>query len=279
MSPRTFPAPAGTHLLRELGAGSTFEVALVSTSSGPAIAKRARRSLAHEPVAEDALGREASALRALAGPIVPRLFAEGVDEHGAFVLESVAAGRSLRELEGPVRADARARGRIAARVARALASLHDASDEAGSIGFVHGDPAPDHFVVTAAEEILVLDFGASTTRSVPAPSPSRGTLPYVAPELCRGESAASRATDRYALAVILAELFVGPRLAPRLGEAAMLLRIGEQGHDLAPLAALPASLRVALAAQLARDPGERPADLAALTDPATYAGLDSGGAS
>jgi hypothetical protein len=59
----------------------------------------------------------------------------------------------------------------------------------------------------------------------------------------------------------------------------MLLRIGEQGHDLGALAELPAALRVALAAHLAHDPDERPGDLAALADPATYAGLDSGGAS
>ena len=221
-----------------------------------------------------ALDRERTALGLLDGSHAPKLLAAGSDDAGPFVLEAFALGTSLRQL-GEGTSTLQARGAVAARVARALGELHAARDADGDLALIHGDPAPDHFVVAPNGDVLVIDFGASSSRAAPTPSPGRGTLPFVAPELCRGEASASQSTDRYALAVVLAELLVGPKLAARRGEAALLVEIGERGHALDALSPLPTALREALRDALAFSAEDRPSDLARLADPRTYAALDS----
>jgi serine/threonine protein kinase len=267
-----FVAPPGTRLVRHVGAGSTFTVALVELGGVELVAKRARPSLGADPIARDALEREASALASLPAGLAPTLIQRGIDAHGLFVLEELVAGPSLRDAAS--RPEQGRLGVLASSAASLLARAHGAEDATGPLAYVHGDPTPDHFALDGSDRLRLIDHGASSSRAHPGATPGRGTLPFVAPELARGETGPTAATDRYALAVVIAELVLGRRLVRAREHAAMLLEIGETGHDKDALAPLPDALRRALERHLHPDPRARPSTLDELTDPSLYAALD-----
>ncbi len=266
-----FVAPPGTHIVRQLGAGSTFQVAIVERDGAELVAKRVRPSLVGAPLALDALAREASALSVLPPALAPALIERGADAHGGYVIEELVAGRSLRDANHSRPAELAS---LASRAASLVARAHRAEDERGPLLYVHGDPTPDHFVLDAHGELRLIDHGASRSREHPSPSPGRGTLPFVAPELARGETPPTAATDRYAVAVVLAELLLGSRVLRAKEHAAMLLEIGDAGHDRSALARLPDALRRALSAHLDPDATARPVALDELADASLYDALD-----
>jgi serine/threonine protein kinase len=97
----------------------------------------------------------------------------------------------------------------------------------------------------------------------------RGTLPFAAPEVARGEATPSQASDVYALAAALLFLATGAPIVEAEGDAAMLLEIGERGvrRDLCDRAeGLSDSARAALRQALAPDPEERIATARALAE-------------
>jgi serine/threonine-protein kinase len=215
-----------------------------------------------DALARDALVREAAALAALDDPGVPRLVGVGEDEHGPYLLESALAGTPLVELVErwvavPLPLALHLATRAWALLARIQATLVDGRTP---LELVHGDLSPSNLIVSAHADVGLVDFGSSSSRLHAAPSPARGTLPYVAPELARSEAHPSQATDRYALAALLAELSVGRPLWARRDEPAMLLAIGEHGHDARALAGtrLPRRLIAALTDELAFEPEDRP---------------------
>ncbi|MBL9024959.1 MAG: protein kinase [Myxococcales bacterium] len=262
-----FAPPAGLTLDRLLGRGSSFEVALVRGGDGlPVVAKRLRPSLRGSPEATAALLREGAVLARVFHPAVPRLLANGSDAAGPYLLETFVTGASFDGGAEPS-------SRLAHRAALTLFELQRLGDGDGPLDFVHGDLCPEHLIAvtdasTGQTTVSLVDFGAATLRGVPsAPAGGRGTLPFAAPELCRGETEATQATDRYALAVVLASFLLGgARLCRNTTEAAMLLEIGEHGHDSKVLVGLPGAARRALEAHLSFDPRDRPDDLADLVD-------------
>lgn len=263
-----FLAPAGTTVEEVVGRGSVFEVAVVVSSGRRLIAKRPRPELRDNAEAASAIGREAAVLNHVHDRRVPTVEAAGVDEAGPFLLETLVEGpsfRSLSEAASPLPFAARAG--LALRAVVLFRDLHALSDAGGPLGFAHGDPSPDHLVLASVDdldvvEVGLLDFGSATLRGMPqVAAGARGTLPYVAPELCRGETTPSASTDRYALAVILGHFLTGKRLCKATEEAAMLLEIGDRGHDHSALDGLPAPVQKALAAHLAFRSTDRPDDL------------------
>ena len=243
-----FAAPDGTELVRLLGRGSSFSVAVVAVGGVPAIAKRAL------PGAHFAVGpveREQYVLAHVANDGIPRLIDAGTDAAGPYVIESLFEGEPpIGERAAP------AREQLALRVLSLIETLHGA-------GLVHGDPSRANFISLASGRIALIDFGSSGWLDVPAVG--QGTLPYAAPELCRAETSPSQMTDRYAISVLVAEL-CGVALSGHGVGPAALVEIGERGHDLDALRAsdLRPSVRDALAELLAFDPAARPASLAGL---------------
>ena len=270
-----FPAPEGTELVEPLPAGSVFQVAKVRERGAIVVCKRLLPRVREEPAARAALVREASALAKAKHPAVPALRRVGSDAHGPFVIEEHAEGVSARALvEGW-----RARGRsvparlcehLAAAAAEALAEVHELGGAGAPLGISHGDLGPDHVVLTPIGAVSFVDFGAARYAGMdPAlETGDRGTLPFVAPEVARGEAAPGPAADVYALAATILFLATGgePLVAAR-DEAAVLLEIGERG--IAPglcdrAIGLPTGGREALRQALSLDPARRPASARAL---------------
>ena len=150
--------------------------------------------------------------------------------------------------------------RIGARVAAALAHAH-------AQGIVHRDLKPANVLVNLASgQVKLADFGVARDE---AGSQTRtgltlGTPAYMAPEQLAGEPAGP-ATDAYALGVMLFELLTGrrPHQAATLGEL-LKATASQAPARLAVLRPdLPASVVGLIEQLLARDPAQRPADLAA----------------
>lgn len=266
-----FAAPQGTVLVGPLGAGSACDVARVRTEAGVELAcKRLlpQHRATHE--AKVALVREARALELAKHPAIPALRGVGADAAGPFVLETLVEGPSLREVKAAWsgKVPLALATHIVGRAARLLGELHALSDEAGPVGLVHGDVAPDNLRLGAFGEVGLLDFGHARTRafSPDLETHALGTAPYLAPELVRGEATPTAATDVYALAATAAWLLLdgAQPLVTATSDAAMLLEVGERGIDTTRLAPLPARLRDELTAMLAFVPAERRGDLAVL---------------
>jgi serine/threonine protein kinase len=118
--------------------------------------------------------------------------------------------------------------------------------------------------MSPAGDIAFVDFGAARFAGMDAAleTGDRGTLPFVAPEVARGEAAPSQAADVYALATTILFLATGGDLQVRAREeAAMLLEIGERGLPTAlcdrAIGLSPAG-RDALRRAIALDPAARP---------------------
>lgn len=237
-----FVAPEGLRFERVLGKGTMFQVALVSDGERELVCKRLTPRLRTSPEGLGAIVREAKALALLRHPALPGLLRAGRDGHGPFVLETFVEGRSLEAVVLAWRARGLAVPPLLVRhVARestaALAELHGASDALGSMEFSHGDVAPDQLLLGPAGEVRFVDLGAARFRGL-EPSvlaADRGTLPYVAPEVARGEVPPDAAADVYALAATLVFLAHGAPLLGELDAPVLLARIGEAGLP-APLA-------------------------------------------
>ena len=251
-----------------IGAGSLFDVRLSREGGRDVVEKRLLPRFVREPEARAALVREAQVLAAVKHRAVPELIRVGTDERGPFLVETFVAGASIRRIVESWSPRGGVPGRLAGHVARqafsALAELASLSGPGGALEFVHGDIGPDHVVLDPTGDVRLLDFGASRIASM-APSlvsEGRGTLPFVAPEIARGEAPAGPGGDVYALAATALYLGAGQPLCGARDEAAMLLEIGTRGvrtelFDRTPFR--PAE-REALARALAVDPRDRIAD-------------------
>lgn len=269
-----FAPPAGSELVQHLGAGTVFDVALVREQTGPGaapgsvwICKRLTPRVLREPAGRAAILRESRALAIARHPALPGLIRVGADGHGPFVIETRTEGFSLRELVDGWRA--RAGGvpaLLAAHIAReateALAQIHALEDAGGPLDLVHGDLGPDNMIFGPLGQVGLIDLGAARWRGMEADlvTDDRGTLPFVAPEVARGDEPPGAAADVYALAATL--LYVATGLSPvdASEPAAMLLEVGDRGvrvDRIEQAAAFGPEQRRALAAALAFDRGAR----------------------
>ncbi len=272
--------PSGVVLVRALGAGSVFEVARVRVEERRCILKRLRPTLLANDRARCAMRREREALARGGGLVTPLLVAFGEDEDGPYVLEEEISWPSLRQLalaSAPIDAGAVAPlvsdapiepatlDLLVAAAFGALATFHARATPAGErYGLVHGDLAPDHIAVEPPREpgdarsrVCFLDLGMArwgdldvSELGVDFGAGERGTLPFVAPELARGEVAPDQACDVFALAASLAFVALGREPCRETTNAARLVELAERGVDRAGLEACDRLTRRARAALL-----------------------------
>ncbi len=165
-----------------------------------------------------------------------------------YVALELIDGEDVRRIVAPpaTRADPKPAPAIVPR-SRARAIVIAACDAAAHLhaeGWIHGDINPGNLVVDRTERTVLIDLGVA--RAIGEAGTVRGTHAYLAPAQVRGE-AWTRATDVFALGVVLWELMAGARLfhrgPPWLSMAAVI------EADVPPLAdpALDAIARAALA--------------------------------
>src|SRR5687768_16158483 len=211
--------------------------------------------------AQSKLRREAQHASRLSHPHICHIYEVGRADGRVYVVMELVPGRSLAEVirEGPLSsANARLYGM---EIADALAHAHEQ-------GVTHRDLKSTNVIITPRRGAKVLDFGLARTldtrqieamsysqRSLTAEGMNAGTLPYMAPELLRGQRGDQRA-DIWALGVLLYEMVSGRR--PFTGATGFELSAAILSHPPEALpGSVPAPMRAIIQQCLAKDPNDR----------------------
>src|SRR5262245_39458287 len=208
-------------LLSPLGAGGMGEVYLAEDTK---LGRKVALKLLPAEFSRDAermrrFEQEARAASALNHPNIITIFEIGEANGERYIATEFIDGQTLRErlngdrLSQPLALD------IAAQIAAALATAHEA-------GIVHRDIKPENVMLRRDGIVKALDFGlAKLTKQRPAavdsqaptiakahtdPSVVMGTVGYMSPEQARGQEADHRA-DIFSFGVILYEMLSGRR--------------------------------------------------------------------
>lgn len=199
--------------------------------------------------------REAQSVSALNHPNIVTLFEVIEDDAGPALAMELVEGEALRKRCGRAMPEGEAI-RIGVQIAQALAAAHDK-------GFVHRDLKPENVMLRPDGYVKVLDFGlvrrwhisveganVSSTAGMPV-----GTLRYMSPEQCKGESATPK-SDVFALGLMLHELLSGRHpFATREGLDVAYALVNEKA---APLTRASSGIRRIVEQMLEKDPARRP---------------------
>jgi pentatricopeptide repeat protein len=145
--------------------------------------------------------------------------------------------------------------RVATEIARGLAHAHRA-------GVIHRDLKPSNVFLCDDGAVKILDFGLSRVFGSGS-GPEGGTPAYMAPEQWRREVEDERA-DVFALGVMLHEMLTGRR--PFVVEAGRSSALDDGPIPELPASAAPRAVRSLVHRALARAPGDRPRDGAAMLE-------------
>jgi len=213
-------------------------------------------SASHESVLE-----EARAISALNHPNICTVYEVGEVDGRPYIAMEYVEGRVLSS-EIPTT------GLSIEQVERYGMQLADALAHAHSRGVIHRDLKASNVILTPSGRLKVLDFGISrrieagggdeTTRfdkTWGSQHTFTGTLPYVAPEILRGEGANER-SDIWSLGVLLYEMAAGHRpfrgnTAYEISAAILRERPSAIATDLTPV------LKSVIEKCLDKDPGQR----------------------
>ena len=192
--------------LGEGGMGAVYRVHSAMTQRLVAALKVMKPTA--EPDARARFVREAEALSALRHPAVVRVmgFSEDPERDLLYIVMELAVGETLRQRT--------ARGPMD--LPEALATfvpLAQGLDHAHARGIFHRDLKPSNVVLTVDGTPRLVDFGiAAALHAEPLTTGGQlGTLPYLPPEVFRGERAEPAAIDVYAFGLLLHEALTGER--------------------------------------------------------------------
>ena len=213
-------------------------------------------SASHEKILQ-----EARAISALNHPNICTVYEVGEHEGQPYLAMEFVEGRAL-SMEIP------SLGMSLDQMERYGMQLADALAHAHSRGIIHRDLKAANVIVTPSGRVKVLDFGISrrlesgggddTTRfdkSWESQHTFTGTLPYIAPEILKGEEADVR-SDIWSLGVLMYEMAAGKR--PFRGATAFELSasiLRERAPTITP--GLPPVLQGVIDRCLDKDPGQR----------------------
>jgi len=242
----------GYTLLKALGSGGFGDVVMARhDASGTLVAiKFLRPELLSDPQFAEMFRGEAAVLASIHDPNVVRLYDYAESPSGAAIVMELVDGVSLRKiLERQGATTPEAALVVLEGSLLGLAAAH-------ARGVVHRDYKPDNVLVDGDGASKLTDFG------IAARSGSRdaqgGTLAYAPPEQFSGEPS-SPAGDVYAATATFFECLTGR--PPFHGDTAQAL-LYQHMFQPVPVDEVPEPVRQLVAAGMAKDPGDRPADAA-----------------
>jgi serine/threonine protein kinase len=214
-----------------------------------------------EQSASQNLLREARASSALSHPNICTIHEVGETDRELYIVMEVVEGKPLKSLIGDTGLAIESVLRYGVQIANALGRAHDR-------GIIHRDLKSANVVVTPDGLVKVLDFGLArrietrpfegTTRSaatLEGISGVSGTLPYMPPEVLRGDASDHR-SDLWALGVVLYEAASGH--LPFEGRTAFEISAAILRELPKPLAApVPPGLWAIVQRCLAKEPAQR----------------------
>jgi len=264
--------PTGTQIdqfriMRRIGRGGVAQVYLArDTTLGRRVALKLVREGRRSLESEQSFRREAQAMARISHPNIAAVYAVGEHEGQPYVALEYLPGQNLRQRRRAGPMGVREALRLGLAAASALAAAHRA-------GVLHRDLKPENIVLPPDGRPRVIDFGlaqivapdedaAGEPRgpggSEPASTGPVGSGPYMAPEQWR-EEPSSRATDVWALGILLAELLAGRRPYPPVSadELAALVISDEPAPPISAPAECPEAAGL-VARCLEKDPARRP---------------------
>ncbi|MFJ9768784.1 protein kinase [Streptomyces erythrochromogenes] len=244
-------------LVGRLGQGGMGVVYLGRSQSGRAVAvKVVRPELSTEPGFRRRFADEVAAARRVGGFHTAPVVDADPDGEPAWLVTAFVPGPTLQAVlarVGSLPPDTLTV--LAAGLAEALEAIHRA-------GVIHRDLKPANIII-AEDGPRVIDFGIARAldgTSLTQTGLQVGTPGFLAPEQLTGTRALTPAVDMFALGVVLTQAAGG---AP-FGDGPSAARHYKVVYEEPDLTAVPAELRAAIAACLAKDPAERPTPAAFL---------------
>ena len=204
-------------IISKIGAGGMGEVYLAEdTKLGRKVAiKFLPPEAAADQQARKRLLREARVAATLDHPNICAVYEVGEEVGRSFIVMQYIEGETLAARIGRQPLDVPTSIAIAIQVAGAL-------EEAHTSGLIHRDIKPPNIMLTAREQVKVLDFGlakpvghsamieseAETASLLTSTGLIVGTLPYMSPEQTRGEELDGR-SDLFSFGTMLYEMVAG----------------------------------------------------------------------
>jgi len=204
-------------ILAKLGRGGMGEVYLAEDKwlDRRVAIKFLPAAVATDEHARQRLVREAKTAATLDHPNICAIYDVGEEGGHSFIVLQYVEGETLAARLKRQPPDLHEVLAIATQVADALAEAH-------ARGIVHRDIKPENIMVTARNQVKVLDFGLAkvlrepsivdeeTASMLSVPGMLMGTLPYMSPEQVRGEELDFR-SDIFSFGAVLYEMLDGQR--------------------------------------------------------------------
>lgn len=219
---------------------------------------------------------EAQSAAALVQTNIVQIFEVGQCEGLHYIAQEYVNGRNLRQYldrHGAIE------GGMAVNL---LLQSGRALQRAAEFGVVHRDIKPENILLSTTGEIKIADFGLArvinnpNSQSLTQVGITMGTPLYMSPEQVEGKELDSR-SDIYSLGVTLYHTLAGR--PPFEGETALAIAFKQVKDQAIPLKQirpdLPEELCQLIASMMAKSPGDRPQDPAALLKEARKIKVDS----
>ncbi len=224
---RDVPARIGKHrVLTRIGSGGMADVFLAVTGEADHFTKLVVLKVLREGFVEDTAHvqmflDEARLAGRLNHPNVVQTYEAGEIDGRFLLIMEYLDGKPLSAITRQIHDVEKASNHLAVMlriIVEALFGLHYAHEltayDGTPLSIVHRDVSPQNIFVTYDGQVKVLDFGiakATTSHAQTRHGEIKGKIAYMAPEQFLGDET-SRATDIYAMGVVLWEVLVGQRM-------------------------------------------------------------------